>query len=165
MNLIIKPDPSPTGSGSDHDAFSSKRRNSIRSNGKIVKRKSRATKGTPTTFITADPSNFRQMVQQVTGIRLGNSHVPVNHVLKPEPQRPGGNRIQNCSLPTFDTSTFFIETNSNNNNNQLHQHLLGPTNAATTQAHVSFEPVTHGGVGLDLDTSRSFPTLESWRLM
>ncbi|EPS66174.1 hypothetical protein M569_08603 [Genlisea aurea] len=36
--------------------------------GRIAKRKSRATRKEVTMFIVADPANFRQMVQQVTGI-------------------------------------------------------------------------------------------------
>ncbi|KAF8369682.1 hypothetical protein HHK36_017031 [Tetracentron sinense] len=153
---LVKPEPTPTptASGSDPET-APKRRNAISATaGKISKRKSRSTKRSPTTFITADPANFRQMVQQVTGIRFGDSHVPVVSVLKPEPQRP-----VNCFqsfLPTLDTSAFLLD-------HHQHQQVVGPTSAP--QAHVSFAPVVDSGAGLDFDCFQSFPTLESWRVV
>ncbi|XP_057972425.1 calmodulin-binding protein 25-like [Malania oleifera] len=129
--------------------------------GKIAKRKSRATKRTHTTFITADPANFRQMVQQVTGVRFSNGQLPVPPVLKPEPQRLG-NRLQGY-LPTLDTSAFLLD------HHHHHHQVLSP--AATSQSPLSFEPavVIDGGAAaaaaLDFDGFGSFPTLESWKVM
>ncbi|KAF6151884.1 hypothetical protein GIB67_010458 [Kingdonia uniflora] len=163
---FVKPEPSPTASGSDPD--SSLKRITT---GRVSKRKSRASKRTPTTFITADPANFRQMVQQVTGIRFGNSHVPVGvPILKPEPQRFQNNYDYNsscCLLPTLDTSAFLL--NNNNNNNGI---AVGPTVGAAAAAATnsnncfSFSHVEEEG-GFDFDTTvfQSFPTLESWRVM
>ncbi|KAK9129067.1 hypothetical protein Syun_017864 [Stephania yunnanensis] len=124
------------------------------SGGKISKRKSRATKRSPTTFITADPENFRQMVQQVTGIQFSGGHVPavMPHVLKPEPQRlVVGNRIQNSCLPTLDTSSFLL-------NNHVDP-AVGP------HGHVALAQPSDGGVAFDFDALQSFPTLESWQVM
>ena len=114
------PPTTPTGSsfsGSEPDTAPSKPHNKTNKSisvggpsGKVSKRKSRASKRTQTTFITADPANFRQMVQQVTGVRLGNSQGAVVPVLKPEPQR-ASNRLQGSGgyLPTLDTSAFLLD--------------------------------------------------------
>ncbi|KAM1160171.1 hypothetical protein ACFX19_033818 [Malus domestica] len=79
--------------------------------GKVSKRKSPASKRSQTTFITADPSNFRQMVQQVTGVRFGNGQVTMPSVLKPEPQRPGSRLAGGVGLcmPTLDTSAYLLD--------------------------------------------------------
>ncbi|KAL2465886.1 Calmodulin-binding protein 25 [Abeliophyllum distichum] len=74
-SLLVKPETTPsqtpTASGcSENEVPFSKRRN-VAASGRITKRKSRASKRATTTFITADPANFRQMVQQVTGVRFG----------------------------------------------------------------------------------------------
>ncbi|KAL2464547.1 VQ motif-containing protein motif-containing protein [Forsythia ovata] len=132
---------------------------------KITKRKSRAAKGATTTFITADPANFRQMVQQVTGVRFGglNGQLPFTQVLKPEPQRPV-NRLQpSGGLPTLDTSSFLL--------GQTHHHRVDPASYLVTQPPVVSVPpppavVTDGGSGgLDFNSLCSFPTLESWKVM
>ncbi|OVA13824.1 VQ [Macleaya cordata] len=162
FNHLVKPEPAPTASGSDPET-TSKRRNSI-ANGKITKRKSRATKRSPVTFIAADPTNFRQMVQQVTGIRFGNEHVPVTPIIKPEPKRPG-DLFNNYSLPTLDTSAFLLDQQHQQQQQQQQQQqsqIVGPT--GISQAHVSFATVAEDGVGLDFDF-QNFPTLESWGVM
>ncbi|KAG6634058.1 hypothetical protein CIPAW_12G092400 [Carya illinoinensis] len=101
---LIKPDTAPT---TPYQTVAPQKRqcNSILAApaGKVSKRKSRASKWSQTTFITADPANFRQMVQQVTGARLGNSQMPVVPILKPEPQRPGSRLPGPGCLPTLDT--------------------------------------------------------------
>nr|DAD35724.1 TPA_asm: hypothetical protein HUJ06_006364 [Nelumbo nucifera] len=75
----------------------------------------------------ADPANFRQMVQQVTGVQFGNSPVP-GPIFKPEPQRPG-TPLQGC-LPTLNTSAFLLD------NHQQQNQMVGPT--SMPQAHVLF---------------------------
>ncbi|CAI0406491.1 unnamed protein product [Linum tenue] len=136
--------------------------------GKVTKRKSRAaSKKSQTTFITADPANFRQMVQQVTGgVRFTDAMVPV---LKPEPHRLGrGGAIQlqqhhvaaaaaggggggggGGLLPTLDTSAFLLD-----HHRQIQQQ----------QALVGDGP-DGGGAGLDFGTFSNFPTLESWKVI
>ncbi|KAI4319647.1 hypothetical protein MLD38_033224 [Melastoma candidum] len=111
------------------------------SSGKVTKRKPRATKRSQTTFITADAANFRQMVQQVTGSRLG--HLPtanLGRILRPEPHRPGnrftvpsrGNLVSShgddaclasigSCLPTLDTSAFLLDSHRQQDNDQ-HKH-------------------------------------------
>ncbi|CAK9322804.1 unnamed protein product [Citrullus colocynthis] len=130
--------------------------------GKVSKRKSRASKRNHTTFITADPANFRQMVQQVTGVRFGNSQIQIPPVLKPEPQRPSA-PFAVCGgdgLPTLDTSAFLL-------NNHNHQQSSGSGSEITHPGPLSFGPdlglPNNGPIGSDFDTFSSFPTLESWK--
>lgn len=157
------------GSGSDPETpASAKRRISIPVNGggkAGTKRKSRASKRTTTTFITADPANFRQMVQQVTGVRFpgGNLQLPAPMLLKPEPQRPSVNRAlqgQGC-LPTLDTSAFLLD------HHHIHRQQVLPPSAAAA-ASVAQPP--HAAAAsttdfADFDSFSTFPTLESWKVM
>ncbi|GMH20231.1 hypothetical protein Nepgr_022072 [Nepenthes gracilis] len=152
---IVKPETPLSGvSGSDPETVS---RRSTRKvvpgpSGKVTKRKSRASKRSPTTFITADPANFRQMVQQVTGAQFGDGYVPVAPVLKPEPQRPADScvsQIQGSCLPTLDTSAFLLDTSA---------FLLD-------QASMTFVPpvvlADGGGAGLDFHSLCT----EQWKLL
>ncbi|GFY98114.1 VQ motif-containing protein [Actinidia rufa] len=146
--------PTMSGSGSDPETPASKRRSAsipLDGNGvRPTKRKSRASKRTTTTFITADPANFRQMVQQVTGVRFGGQQMALAQVLKPEPQRPLVN--QGC-LPTLDTSAFLLEK------------------VVAVQPSLNVVPPAlvgeggGGGGGFDFESFSSFPTLESWKVM
>ncbi|KAK9987010.1 hypothetical protein SO802_031961 [Lithocarpus litseifolius] len=193
---LIKPDtttsPTPTVSGlsggSDPDTPIPKRqRNAIPVSGgvgKVSKRKSRASKRSQTTFITADAANFRQMVQQVTGVRFGNaSSVPMVPILKPEPQRPG-NRLPGgggggACLPTLDTSAFLLDHHQQQVVGSNSAAALaggagtglggsgGPLSFGSNLGHVSDGPGGIGsfGGGFDFDSFTNFPTLESWKVM
>lgn len=106
---------SVSGSGSEPETPGSKRRVSSGTHLGVSakKRKSRASKKSMTTFIQADPANFRQMVQQVTGVKFeGSGQMPVSNVMKPEPVRqPFFNRLQGL-LPTLDTSAYLLDHQS-----------------------------------------------------
>jgi hypothetical protein len=144
--------------------------------GKISKRKSRASKRSQTTFITADPANFRQMVQQVTGVRFGaGSNISMASVVKPEPHRvmgvTGVGRFSATGagcLPTLDTSAFLLD------HHRQQQTMVGPNSDGPEMSSlgpVSFgQPIDESGfgsAGLDFETfSSCFPTLESsWKVM
>ncbi|XP_010904735.1 calmodulin-binding protein 25-like [Elaeis guineensis] len=123
--------------------------------GRISKRKSRGSKRCPTTYINADPANFRQMVQQVTGVRVVDANLPVEPVSEPEPQRAGGSRSgleppQSC-LPTLDTSAVLLDRTW----------VVGPE----TETLGSSGPAVDGPVGYELEPFPTFPTLESWGVM
>lgn len=192
---LIKPDtttsPTPTVSGisggSDPETPIPKRqRNAIPVSGgvgKVSKRKSRASKRSQTTFITADAANFRQMVQQVTGVRFGNaSSVPMVPILKPEPQRPGnrlpGGGVGGACLPTLDTSAFLLDHHQQQVVGSNSAAALaggagtglggsgGPLSFGSNLGHVSDGPgIGSFGGGFDFDTFTNFPTLESWKVM
>ncbi|CAM8880363.1 unnamed protein product [Rhodiola kirilowii] len=126
---------------------------------KITKRKPRATKKCQTTFIMADPANFRQMVQQVTGVRFETlQQQPL--IVKPEPKRLTGKGL---SLPTLDTSSFFV-----NHGRQLQEGFSdGQRDGSSTGEDVSGQMtygnslVDGGGPGYGYESYQSFPTLES----
>ncbi|XP_022971583.1 calmodulin-binding protein 25-like [Cucurbita maxima] len=156
---LIAPDstPTPTPTASGISADPNRPISSIPPTGrKITKRKSRASKRNHTTFITADPANFRHMVQQVTGVRFGSSHLQIPPLLKPEPQRPAG-RFTVCGadadagLPTLDTSAYLL--NHHQQNSGSGSEITGPGFGLTNDALI----------GSDFDTFSSFPTLESWK--
>ncbi|EEF41317.1 calmodulin-binding protein 25 [Ricinus communis] len=138
--------------------------------GKFSKRKSRASKRSQTTFISADPANFRQMVQQVTGVRLDNSQFPVVPVLKPEPQRPGS-RLRGApgGLPTLDTSAFLLDHHHHQQQQQMVGGATSSSGPIVGRDPVSFSQavLADGGpsAGLEFDTFSSFPTLESGKVM
>ncbi|GMH28302.1 hypothetical protein Nepgr_030145 [Nepenthes gracilis] len=130
---------------------------------KVTKRKSCASNRSRTMFITADPANFRQMVQQLTGVRYVNGQLPAAPVLKPEPQRPAGGFVSRLegSLPTLDTSAFLLD--------HLQQQVIrGPVVAVGADAAMSFAPAVpaaYGGEsGPDFGSFGCFPTLESWKV-
>ena len=84
--------------------------------GKITKRRSRAAnKKAPIAMHSTDASNFRDMVQKLTGIPLSNTSVQHYNgsmpFFKPNPNRipmtsNGGNNLH--QLPTLDTSVSFL---------------------------------------------------------
>jgi hypothetical protein len=134
---------------------------------KASKRKSRASKRSQTTYITADPAEFRQMVQRVTGFRFSNSQVTVAPIFKPEPHR-ASNRLATTGfgggfLPTLDTSAFWLDHHQQNV-------MVGPAvNGPVPNVGpglTTFQGNGDGGYGpLDFDGFCSFPTLESWKVM
>ncbi|CAA2986067.1 Hypothetical predicted protein [Olea europaea subsp. europaea] len=149
---MIEPLPSqvPTPSGGSENEVPFSKRRSVAPTGRITKRKSRASKRAMTTFITADPANFRQMVQQVTGVRFGGD---LNGLVqpKPDPQRPIHMFQTGCTLPTLDTSSYLLD-----------QVVQPPVINVPPPSTV----VADGGAaGFSFDSFCSFPTLESWQVM
>lgn len=157
--------------GSDHETDSKMKRSVPGpASGRIGKRQPRASKKSPTTFITADAANFRQMVQDVTGVKLPTTTKfgRLSAVVKPEPQRfgaaaHGGGLIHGC-LPTLDTSAFLIDRHNRQ------QALVAHSGSAASQPPVGEIGGAAGGVGsgrtgFDFDGFSCFPTLESWKVM
>lgn len=164
--------PTPTASnvsGSDPELSTPKRQKKTIpiSSGKVAKRKSRASKRSQTTFITADPANFRQMVQQVTGVRVGNAQIAGSPLLKPEPQRPGNRLTGPGWLPTLDTSAVLLDHHHHQQNVGMG---AGGSGVGIRPGPLGFESsvVSDGSsaaAGLDFETFASFPTLDSWKVM
>ncbi|KAL5205951.1 hypothetical protein ABZP36_034160 [Zizania latifolia] len=117
---------------------------------RIAKRRPRPSRRSPTTYITADPANFRRMVHQVTGA----DDLPAAALSPPELLRPTPTPAASASagagalmLPTLDTSAY----------------LLG---SAPPPCDGSLALV--GGGAYASNNSRSncgFPTLDSWDLL
>ncbi|KAL2320596.1 hypothetical protein Fmac_029565 [Flemingia macrophylla] len=150
-------------SGSDHDSAPKRRPPPT---GKISKRKSRASKRSQTTFITADPANFRQMVQQVTGVRIGAAPI-APPLLKPEPHRPPGRFTPAAGFlptPTLDTSAFLLEHQQVGPNSAA----AGPGAGLSGPGPLPFSPSLDAAASFaaaDFDIFSSFPTLESWKVL
>ncbi|KAB2046246.1 hypothetical protein ERO13_D01G183200v2 [Gossypium hirsutum] len=156
VNSIPLPSPTPTPSGSnvsgsDPETTVKRQRTLLKPlpTGKVSKskRKSRASKFSQTTFIKADPANFRQMVQQVTGVRFCNAQMSLSPILKPEPQRPG------C-LPTLDTSAFLLDQQ---------QPSSGAVSGSSLVPLRSSDGIASAEATLDPNSFPCFPTLESWK--
>ncbi|KAL8208814.1 hypothetical protein R6Q57_008226 [Mikania cordata] len=140
-----------TVTGSDSETPGSKRRETKLgvSIGNTRKRKSRASKRSVTTFIQADQANFRQMVQEVTGVKL-----PASTVVKPEPiWQPFVNRLQGL-LPTLDTSDYLLQLQGGNR-----QQI--PASNGFSEAPATSQVAVNGGGVVDLYSLCSYPTLES----
>uniref|UniRef100_A0ACD5XYL9 Uncharacterized protein n=1 Tax=Avena sativa TaxID=4498 RepID=A0ACD5XYL9_AVESA len=135
---------------------------------RIAKRRSRPSRRLPTTYISADPTEFRRMVHQVTGadeLLLPTLPPPQAEepLLLPAPAgRTAASVARGTSrallLPTLDTSAF----------------LLGGCRAMPATARTDAlppPPPPFDGDSLALDNtsgggsnSGGFPTLESWDL-
>ncbi|KAM0922914.1 hypothetical protein ACQ4PT_005857 [Festuca glaucescens] len=135
---------------------------------RIAKRRPRPSRRLPTTYISADPAEFRRMVHQVTGAdepppppqqqQQQMAEEPLLlHALAGRMAAGGADRA--LLLPTLDTSAF----------------LLGGRRARPAEARTDALPLPPpppcdvGSIALDNNTSgRSgcgFPTLESWDLL
>ncbi|XP_010517581.1 PREDICTED: calmodulin-binding protein 25-like [Camelina sativa] len=159
--------------GSDPEIFgggAKRKRNCLLAEGKATKRRSRPSKKSHTTFITADPTNFRQMVQQVTGANYivddSYSFGVFAPILKPEPLRLV-NKLPKCTsdrstaVPMLDTSAFL----SNH-----HQENLAVGNAFSGNSGLGLQSAKSNAAvdvsAVDFDSTNStFPTLESWKVM
>ncbi|KAI4386604.1 hypothetical protein MLD38_004522 [Melastoma candidum] len=95
----------------DHAAPLSARGNVPKKKSTKKRRKPRTTKRSNTTFIAADAANFRQMVQQVTGVRFDNpSAAFASSLLRPEALRAGGGGRPYDSFGTFPGSELARES-------------------------------------------------------
>ncbi|KAM3273922.1 hypothetical protein ACQJBY_043227 [Aegilops geniculata] len=128
---------------------------------RVARRRPRPSRRLPTTYISADPAEFRRMVHQVTGadeLLLPPAQQQAEGALLPAlaarvaPSSAGGALL----LPTLDTSAF----------------LLGACKARPSTARTGAmpAPAPRGG-SLPLDSTSGggsncgFPTLESWDLL
>ncbi|XP_010554748.1 PREDICTED: calmodulin-binding protein 25 [Tarenaya hassleriana] len=152
--------------GSDRETAGTKRKRNGGPAGKPLKRRSRTSKKSQTTFITADPENFRQMVQQVTGAKhIGSSHSIFAPIVKPEPQRLANLQPSDrLGLPTLDTSAFL--SNHHQESQMAGSNAFsGDGTGSVLSPITSFQSIAAaeiGGSAVEFDT---YPTLESWKVM
>ncbi|RWW09666.1 hypothetical protein GW17_00026835 [Ensete ventricosum] len=106
------------------------------------KRRSRASKRSPTTYIATDPANFRELVQRATGTRAAGS--------AGEHQYPAAAVQGSPLLPTLDTSSFLHDRAD----------LAGPDVAGW------FGPTMDGPVLPEFDpffvVSTTYPMIDTW---
>ncbi|CAA0832879.1 VQ motif-containing protein [Striga hermonthica] len=144
--VLESPATIPTASGGSEADFAAPKRRRVADgvppSGRVSKRKPRGSKrSAKTTFIVADPENFRRMVQQVTGVKLGlGGAADLAPALGED--RIGGVVDLDGGLPTLNSSAFLPEP---------------PVSQPS--------PVADGGGAAAerlFDSFCSFPTLESW---
>uniref|UniRef100_A0ACD5XPF6 Uncharacterized protein n=1 Tax=Avena sativa TaxID=4498 RepID=A0ACD5XPF6_AVESA len=137
---------------------------------RIAKRRPRPSRRLPTTYISADPTEFRRMVHQVTGadellllLPTPSSQQAEEPLLLPTPAgraaaSGAGGAGRALLLPTLDTSAFLLGGGCR----------VTPA-AARTDALPPPPPCDGDSLALDNNTSGSthcgFPTLESWDLL
>ncbi|XP_051191359.1 calmodulin-binding protein 25-like [Lolium perenne] len=130
---------------------------------RIAKRRPRPSRRLPTTYISADPAEFRRMVHQVTG--ADEAPPPPQHQQQQMAAEPlllhalagrlaAGGADRAMMLPTLDTSAFL-----------LGGRMDRPAEARTD----ALPPCDAGSIALDNNTGGTshcgFPTLESWDLL
>ncbi|KAG9136632.1 hypothetical protein Leryth_004430 [Lithospermum erythrorhizon] len=142
--------------------------------GKMKKRKTRASKRSTTTFINADAANFRQLVQDITGVKFGGGRRLFSvggggdgQVVKPQPHR-GVHRLQMINngggggLVTLDTSAFLVDpTHQNTQDKVVFDQQMSGGGAPSSVVVEGGGAV--GSSGFEFDSFCSFPTLESWK--
>ncbi|KAL6539738.1 hypothetical protein OROHE_011509 [Orobanche hederae] len=136
-------------------AVSKQRRGCVPPNGRVSKRKSRGSKRSATartTFIAADPANFRQLVQQVTGARFDGLDEPltVATVFEPDGIKLKKGARWDGGLSTLDTSAILLDGSAS-------PPVSRPTELADGGGSAAGERL--------FDSFCSFPTLESWKAM
>ncbi|EPS72777.1 hypothetical protein M569_01985, partial [Genlisea aurea] len=107
--------------------------------GRVAKRRYRPSKRALTTFISADPANFRRMVQQVTGTGFAAATA-----VKPYPNS------SLAALPALDTSSSYS---------------VEGVSVFVESPEMMKKAVKGGGstaAKLNFDSFCNFPTLESW---
>ncbi|XP_062208630.1 calmodulin-binding protein 25-like [Phragmites australis] len=79
--------------------------------GRVSKRKPRPSRRAHTTYITADPANFRRMVQEITGFPVPGTSSGVQAAAASEhaSDAPSWPPAPACVLPTLDTSAFLLD--------------------------------------------------------
>jgi len=148
-----------------------RKRNCLLTDGKAAKRRARASKKSQTTFITADPSNFRQMVQQVTGAKYiddSSSFGIFDPIVKPEPLRfvnklPCGPSDRSTAVPMLDTSAFL--SNHHQENLAVGNAFSGNSSSVGLPSGKPSATADPGGSAVEFDNYPTFPTLESWKVM
>ncbi|KAF8661918.1 hypothetical protein HU200_056884 [Digitaria exilis] len=134
--------------------------------GRVSKRKPRPSRRAPTTYITADPANFRRLVQKITGLPIpavgtlpsSSSSFPV--AAEPTAWTPAPAYV----LPTLDTSAFLLDPATTPAPED--KSSSGPASATTAPA-ATVAAVDDSSLMLEMDAMIDFPfpTLESWGII
>ncbi|RLN24561.1 calmodulin-binding protein 25 [Panicum miliaceum] len=133
--------------------------------GRVSKRKPRPSRRPQTTYITADPANFRRMVQEVTGLPAPVPG-PSSAAAPAAPEvsaaaAPSWTPAPSFVLPTLDTSAFLL----------LDRAAPAPEGKSSSgYAPVATAPAAAAGADdssalLEMEAMIDFPTLESWGII
>ncbi|XP_066308728.1 calmodulin-binding protein 25-like [Miscanthus floridulus] len=143
--------------------------------GRVTKRKPRPSRRPPTTYITADPANFRRVVQEITGLPVPAASEAATVAA------PNWTAAPACVLPTLDTSAFLLDRAAAAAVPAAPEEKSpgggGHASSTATDAAVA---VAAAAAGNDADSSAlpelealvcaaagecGFPTLESWGMI
>lgn len=135
--------------------------------GRVSKRKPRVSRRPQTTYITADPANFRRMVQEITGYALPGAE---RASVVPAPPRPDPLAFV---LPTLDTSACFLLDQGQAPSlpqQRWEDKTSGGAAAATAMPAMADDSSLRLMQELEAMVSAppavsSFPTLESWGMI
>ncbi|XP_037417721.1 calmodulin-binding protein 25-like [Triticum dicoccoides] len=135
--------------------------------GRVSKRKPRVSRRPQTTYITADPANFRRMVQEITGYALPGAE---RASAVPAPPRPDPLAFV---LPTLDTSACFLLDQGQApslRQQRWEDKTSGGAAAATAMPGMAGDSSLRLMQELEAMMSAppavsSFPTLESWGMI
>uniref|UniRef100_A0A8R7TTZ1 VQ domain-containing protein n=1 Tax=Triticum urartu TaxID=4572 RepID=A0A8R7TTZ1_TRIUA len=135
--------------------------------GRVSKRKPRVSRRPQTTYITADPANFRRMVQEITGYALPGAE---RASAVPAPPRPDPLAFV---LPTLDTSACFLLDQGQAPSlpqQRWEDKTSGGAAAATAMPAMADDSSLRLMQELEAMMSAppavsSFPTLESWGMI
>ncbi|KAG2588030.1 calmodulin-binding protein 25-like [Panicum virgatum] len=134
--------------------------------GRVSKRKPRPLRRPQTTYITADPANFRRMVQEVTGLP---ARVPAGPPSSVAPERtaaaaaPSWTLAPSFVLPTLDTSAFLLDRAAPAPEVKSSSRGYAPAATAPTAAAAgNDDPLA---LLVQMEAMIDFPTLESWGII
>ncbi|KAG2596883.1 calmodulin-binding protein 25-like [Panicum virgatum] len=138
--------------------------------GRVSKRKPRPSRRPPTTYITADPANFRRMVQEITGLPAPVPG-PSSAAAPAAPERAvaafSWTPAPSFVLPTLDTSAFLLldraapapEVKSSSRGYAPAATCTAPAAAAAAAGKDDSSAL------LEMEAMIDFPTLESWGII
>lgn len=144
-------------------------RAATRPSGRVSKRKPRPSRRAHTTYITADPADFRRMVQEITGFPVPGAHTA--YPSASASSAPHAAAALACVLPTLDTSAFLLDRASPPPPPpQPQPGRKNDKTPTTTMASTPPQPPAAASSLLlqeleELIGASAFPTLESWGMI
>ncbi|PUZ57192.1 hypothetical protein GQ55_5G409100 [Panicum hallii var. hallii] len=122
--------------------------------GRVSKRKPRTSRRPQTTYITADPANFRRMVQEITGLPASAPAAPEAAAAAAPSWTPAPSFV----LPTLDTSAFLL----------LDRAAPALEDRSSSRGYVPAATAAgndDSSALLEMEAMIDFPTLESWGII
>ncbi|KAL5228161.1 hypothetical protein ABZP36_016426 [Zizania latifolia] len=138
--------------------------------GRVSKRKPRPSRRAHTTYISADPADFRRMVQEVTGYPVSGADAAFAAAASSSTPAPRFASAPACVLPTLDTSAFLLDSASPQQQPERPKNkptFVSPTMAAFSVADEasSLLQELEAMVSAPPAIASAFPTLESWGMI
>ncbi|KAG8052605.1 hypothetical protein GUJ93_ZPchr0001g29495 [Zizania palustris] len=135
--------------------------------GRVSKRKPRPSRRAHTTYISADPADFRRMVQEITGYPVSGADAAAPSSSTPAPRFASAPA---CVLPTLDTSAFLLDSAAPQQQPERPKNkptFVSPTMVTFLVADEasSLLQELEAMVNAPPAIASAFPTLESWGMI